>query len=263
MATIKRKKVSSKATQGQKKSDLLHNKLFWIISSVVLLIIIAASIAIPLIVNNLNKTSDESVDYVAKEYSYKDTEITFKKMNYEGVLMHADVDDYDDNTYYKHIFFVAFDFTAFYPDSSIDDGKDDDDEKLYNEKHKLALDALIEIQYEINQYNKKLLEDDDESNDSEVAVMYFVDLSLSSNNGVITSTAFGGTSDSTNSFVFGYIAGEDGFKSSYEYEYDSKNDPKTWSIFFTDYAALRTDYRHVTEFITGTDKHGSFQLELA
>ena len=263
LATIKRKKVSGKATQGQKWSKLLHNKLFWIISGVVLLIIIAAAIAIPLIVNNLNKSEDTKEDYVAKEYSYKDTSVSFKKMSYEGVLMHSDVDDYDDNTYYKHIFFVAFDFTTFYPDSAIDDGKSDDDEKLYNKDHKLALDALIEIQYTIDQYNKGLLEDDDASNDSDVAVMYFIDLSLSSNKGAITSTAFGGTSESTNTFAFGYIAGEDGFKSSYEYEYDSKNDPKTWNIFFKDYATLRSDSRHVTEFITGTDKHGSFQLALA
>ena len=46
--------------------------------------------------------------------------------------------------------------------------------------------------------------------------------------------------------------------------YDSKtNDPKSWGIFFTDFATIRSDSRHVTEFITGTDKRSSFQLELA
>ena len=49
-----------------------------------------------------------------------------------------------------------------------------------------------------------------------------------------------------------------------EPDYDSKtNEPKPWGIFFTDFATIRSDSRHVTEFITGTDKRSSFQLELA
>ena len=266
LATIKRKKVSGKATQGQKKKNILHNKLFWIISGVGLALVLAAAITIPLVLANRG-TTEEKIDYVGKTYTYNEKEVTFKKMNYEGVLMHANSDDYGDGTYYKHIFFAAFDFTAFYPDKAIDDGKNKDDESVtfyYNEQQDLALQALIEIQYTINQYNEKILADDDASNDSEVAVLYMIDLSVGKNKNVITSSKFGGSSESTNEFAFGYIAGEDGFKSSYEYDYDSKtNDPKSWGIFFTDFATIRSDSRHVTEFITGTDKRSSFQLELA
>ena len=266
LATIKRKKVSGKATQGQKKNNILHNKLFWIISGVGLVLVLAAAITIPLVLANRG-TTEEKIDYVGKTYTYNEKEVTFKKMNYEGVLMHANSDDYGDGTYYKHIFFAAFDFTAFYPDKAIDDGKNKDDESVtfyYNEQQDLALQALIEIQYTINQYNEKILADDDASNDSEVAVLYMIDLSTGKNSNVITSTKFGGGPESTNAFAFGYIAGEDGFKGSYEYEYDSKtNNPKPWGIFFTDFATIRSDSRHVTEFITGTDKRSSFQLELA
>ena len=266
MATIKRKKVSGKATQGQKKKNILHNKLFWIISGVGLVLVLAAAITIPLVLANRG-TTEEKIDYVGKTYTYNEKEVTFKKMNYEGVLMHANSDDYGDGTYYKHIFFAAFDFTAFYPDKAIDDGKNKDDESVtfyYNEQQDLALKALIEIQYTINQYNEKILADDDASNDSEVAVLYMIDLSVGKNKNAITSVKFGGSSESTNEFAFGYIAGEDGLKDSYEYEYDSKtNKPKPWGIFFTDFATIRSDSLHVTEFITGTDKRSSFQLELA
>lgn len=260
MATIKRKKVSRQATQGQKK-NILHNKLFWIISSIVLVIIIAASISIPLIIIH-NQTEETTPDYVGKEYTYKDKTVTFKKANYETVLVHADSDDYGEGTYVKHIFFAAFDFSTFYPDSAIDDGKSDDEEKLYVESHYNALNALIEIQYTIDQYNEKILNDDDKSNDGDVARLYLIDLSAGNNYVVTTSDKFGGESSSTNTFSFGYIAGEDGIKKSYEYEKDSKGEPKSWNIFFTDFATIRSDSRHVTEFITGTDNHGSFQLEL-
>ena len=266
LATIKRKKVSGKATQGQKKNNILHNKLFWIISGVGLVLVLAAAITIPLVLANRG-TTEEKIDYVGKTYTYNEKEVTFKKMNYEGVLMHANSDDYGDGTYYKHIFFAAFDFTAFYPDKAIDDGKNKDDESVtfyYNQEHDLALQALIEIQYTIDQYNEKILADDDASNDSEVAVLYMIDLSVGKNKNAITSVKFGGSSESTNEFAFGYIAGEDGIKKSYEYEYDSKtHKPKPWGIFFTDFSTIRSDSLHVTEFIKGTDKRSSFQLELA
>ena len=109
LATIKRKKVSGKATQGQKKNGLLHNKKFWIISSIISALVIACAIAIPLIIMNMS-SEEEKVDYIAKEHECHGEKITFKKMNYEGVLMHSR-DDYDDGTYYKHIFFAVFDFT--------------------------------------------------------------------------------------------------------------------------------------------------------
>ena len=107
LATIKRKKVSGKATQGQKKKNILHNKLFWIISGVGLVVVLAAAITIPLVLANQD-TTEEKIDYVGKTYTYNEKEVTFKKMNYEGVLMHANSDDYGDGTYYKHIFFAAF-----------------------------------------------------------------------------------------------------------------------------------------------------------
>ena len=63
MATIKRKKVSGKATQGQKKNNILHNKLFWIISGVGLVLVLAAAITIPLVLANRG-TTEEKIDYV-------------------------------------------------------------------------------------------------------------------------------------------------------------------------------------------------------
>ena len=257
MATIKRKKVSGKATQGQKKNGLLHNKLFWIISSIVLAIIIAASITIPVVLAN-RTTEEEKVDYVGKTYSYNNQDVTFTKMSYEGVLMHANENDYGDNTYCKHIFFVAFDFSSFYPDSAIDDGKSKDDSSVtfyYNENQDKALKALVEIQYTIDQYNKNLTDESDK------AVLYFIDLSVGNNKKVLQSAKFGGSTDATNEVAFGYIAGMDGFKKSYEYHKESKDDIKSWDIFFTDFATIRSDYRHVTEFIEGTDERASFQLE--
>lgn len=258
LATIKRKKVSGKATQGQKKNGLLHNKLFWIISSIVLVIVIAASITIPVVIFNMS-TEEEKIDYIAKKYSYQNQEVSFKKMNYEGVLMHANENDYQDSTYYKHIFFAAFDFTSFYPDSKIDDGKSKDDSSVtfyYNQNHEKALDALVEIQYTIDQYNKDVTEESDK------AVLYLIDLSAGNNSKVIQSAKFGGSSDATNEFAFGYIAGVDGFKKEYEYIKDANGNPVSWDLFFNDFSKLRSDSRHVTEFITGTTEHASFQLEL-
>ena len=77
LATIKRKKVSGKATQGQKKKNILHNKLFWIISGVGLVLVLAAAITIPLVLANQD-TTEEKIDYVGKTYTYNEKEFQEK-----------------------------------------------------------------------------------------------------------------------------------------------------------------------------------------
>lgn len=228
LATIKRKKVSTKATQGQKKTGLLRNKKFWIISCIVFIILVAAGITTGVLVARYyNKdTEKEKVDYLAKEYSYQDTTITFTKMNYEGIVMHLYPNDFNDGTYQKHIFFFAYDESTFYPDKAIDNGKDSDDETLYNNTHDNALQELIKVQFAINKWNKKILSDGDDSNNDEVAYLYVVDISVANNNSALTSSQFV-PSDATSgtTFAFGYIAGEDGPK--LEFEFKNEDDKET------------------------------------
>lgn len=233
LATIKRKKVSSKATQGQKKNGLLHSKKFWLIFSIVFIILAAAGVTTGVLVAKYNTSEEEEKeDYLAKEYTWKDTTVTFTKMNYEGVIMHVYPDDYEDNTYQKHVFYFAYDSTTFYPDKSIDNGKSasDGDTLYYNETHGIALQELIKLQYTIDQWNNTILNDTDAENDTEVAYLYIIDISKVNNANALTSSYFIPTGGATSEdFAFGYISGEDGPKLEFE---DTSEDDK--EILYTE-----------------------------
>lgn len=254
MAQIKRKKVSTAAASKQKK-NLFKNKKFWIIFSIVAAIVIAAAIAIPIVVINLTSSETEHTDYFNKDltYEYKDSEISFTKQNYEGIIMHTSELDFESEegfaTYQKHIFFFAFDLDAFYPDNSMDT----DDTKYYNSVHKEALESMKKLQYAINKHNTLILTDDDKDNDDEVAYLYVVDLGKGSNSSLITtsySAYFGGTG--SEGFIFGYINGVDKLKKTYKY------DDKDNSIFTTDMNEFNTTVcANVTEFMNDCN----FRLE--
>lgn len=256
LATIKRKKVSTKAAQGQRKG-LLHSKKFWLIFCIVFIILVAAGVTTGVLVAKYNKkTTTTKEDYLAKEYSYKDTTITFTKMTYEGIIMHLYPTDSGDGTYQKHIFYFAYDETQFYPDKAIDKGKDKDSDTLYyNQTNDEALKELIHLQFAINQWNNTILTDDDPSNDSEVAYLYIIDISKGNNSSLLSSSYFvpsGATNGSE--FAFGYIAGEDGPKLNFEYE--SEDDTE---ILYTEdmNTFVTTVSANVRKFITK-----EFKLEI-
>ncbi len=236
LAQIKRKKVSTAAAAKQKK-NLLKNKKFWIISSIVAAIVIAAAIVIPIVVINATKGETEHTDYFKKgtTYSYKDTDVSFTKANYEGIIMHTSELDFESEegftTYQKHIFYFAYDLSKFYPDTTMDT----DDEKLYNSVHKEALESMKKLQYEINKYNNEILNDSNADNDEDVAYLYVVDLGKASNKSLTSSSYasyFGGTG--AEDFIFGYIAGVDKLKKTFEY------DDKDHSIFTTNMNEFNT-----------------------
>lgn len=236
MAQIKRKKVSTAAASKQKKS-LFKNKKFWIISSIVAAIVIAAAIVIPIVVINANNSDSTETDYFEKGtvYQYQSKDVTFTKGNCDGIIMHTnDMDNESEEgfaTYQKHIFYFAFDLSTFYPDTT----NDTDDEKKYNSVHKEALDSLKKLQYSIDEYNKAIKNDDNSENDDEVAYLYIVDLGKGSNSLAVSTTYssyFGGTGAET--FIFGYIAGVDKLKKTFEY------DDKDYSIFTTDMNEFNT-----------------------
>ena len=233
MAQIKRKKVSTAKVANQKK-NLFKNKLFWIISCIAL-VLITAGIVIPIVVINYNNSNVEHKDYFGIENTYNDNKINFTKANYDSIIMHTSELDFEDKegfkTYKMHVFFFAFNLDEFYPDTTMDT----DDNKLYNITHKEALERMQILQYEINKYNEKLLNDDDKDNDDEVAVLYVVDLSKAANSNLVQSTYssyFGGTGEE--SFVFGYIAGVDKLVKSY------KQKDKEYNIFTTDMNTFNT-----------------------
>ena len=138
MATIKRKKVARVANAPKKSfKDLLHSKRFWIICSIVVASLALIGVAIFLIVYfTTSSSSDETApDYFGGEIEtldYKDLSgevVTFQKLSYDGIKM---VHSYDDDL---NIYVMALDLSAFYPDKTIDDGKntDDGDVLLYND----------------------------------------------------------------------------------------------------------------------------------
>ena len=233
MAQIKRKKVSTAKVANQKK-NLFKNKLFWIISSIAL-VLITAGIVIPIVVINYNNSKVEHKDYFGIENTYNGKVINFTKANYESIIMHTSELDFDDKegfkTYKMHIFYFAFNLDEFYPDNSMDT----DDNKLFSTTHKDALESMQKLQYHINLYNEKILNDDDKDNDDEIAQLYVVDLSKASNNNLIQSTNasyFGGSGEE--SFIFGYIDGVNKLKKNF------KRDDKENSIFTTDMNTFNT-----------------------
>ena len=206
MATIKRKKVSTAKVAKQKK-NLLKNKLFWIISSIAI-VLIAAGIIIPIVIVNSQNSNKEKTEYFSITHTYEDKEVNFTKSTYESVIMHTSELDFEAEegfkTYQKHIFFFAFDLSTFYPDKSMDT----DETTYFNSTHKEALTSMLKLQSQIDAYNKAILEDGNQDNDEDVVYLYVLDLSKGNNSYAVTSsyTQYFGCADAQ-SFAFGYING--------------------------------------------------------
>ena len=151
MARVVRK-VSNKATKGQKRGNgLLHSKKFWIIVISIVVVLAAAGITIGIIVAN-NKKSDTTVevdDYFGKTQNIHDTDVNFTKMSYQGVRLHTNPEE--GQLFNDFTFVFATDLATFYPFDILDD---DDEIAIHSvETHKSAFENLKELQYEIDKYN--------------------------------------------------------------------------------------------------------------
>lgn len=212
MAQIKRKKVNSQISKGQKKDSLLRNKKFWIIFSSIFAGLVIIGVTIGLIVYFNTKSDDNEVqDYFGGEatnlsYEYGGKNVSFTKTSYDGVLMHSWPEDNNDGTFVRYIFVFATDLSTFYPDKAIDDGKDKDDEDAvfkYNKSHNELFNQLVYLQYNIDRYNESV-------EDEEKAALYIVDTSIGDNNSIYAdSKYFGGSDDAESSALFALLT-EDG-----------------------------------------------------
>ena len=211
MATIKRKKVNTKATKGVSTDSVFKTKKFWIIFSSIVAGLIVIGVSIWLIVYFVTKTNENKIqDYFGGEstnlsYKYDDKEVKFNKISYDGVLMHHNVNDGGEGTFVTNIFVFATSLNTFYADKAIDDGKDKDDEDvtfLYDKTANSVFNQLVKLQGEIDAYNKT-------ADDDAKAVLYIVDTSIGDNSSIFADSLFGGTDDSTNTLFFGLI-NEDG-----------------------------------------------------
>lgn len=217
MATIKRKKVARVANAPKKSfKDLLHSKRFWIICSIVVASLALIGVAIFLIVYfTSSSSSDETApDYFGGEietidYKYNDEVISFQKLSYDGIKM---VHNYDNDL---NIYVMALDLSSFYPDKTIDDGKntDDGDVLLFSKTDELLWNGLKSLQAAINKYNKDL--------DGDAVRLYIVDTSVTINKTIATDSLFGGSDDSSSTTIFSYL-NIDGYKAKYKIDGNEK-----------------------------------------
>ena len=217
MATIKRKKVARVANAPKKSfKDLLHSKRFWIISSIVVASLVLIGVAIFLIVyfTSSSSSDEKAPDYFGGEietidYKYNDEVISFQKLSYDGIKM---VHNYDNDL---NIYIMALDLSSFYPDKTIDDGKntDDGDVLLFSKTDELLWNGLKSLQAAINQYNKDL--------DGDAVRLYIVDTSVTINKTIATDSLFGGSDDSSSTTIFSYL-NIDGYKAKYKIDGNEK-----------------------------------------
>lgn len=220
MATIKRKKVSNKATKGIKRDRKPFYKLkkFWIILST--LIVVAVGVVVTIVLINHFK-SDSSDDREALNYFGGESEVltqkvnkelvdsanknanmtydsnyvpTFTKIGLDGIKMHAKDTSSIGDAYIEHMFIFATDLTKFYPDETIDDDIDDDDDELYSSYQYELFKQLTYFQYCIDMENKAL-EEKAKANNDEVAYkirLYIVDTSITTNSTIFNDSLFTG-----------------------------------------------------------------------
>ena len=212
MAKIVRK-VSNKATKGQKREygfkRLLHKKLFWIITSI-LLVGIACAIILPIVLSNDSEedTTHEHPDYFNISATYTDIdgidhEVNFKKISYAGLIMEtsSDHDAIKDDKFnfntIEYAFIFAIDITKFYPEDYYKTDEDEeDDNNLKSEGDERIYNALIKLQYEIDLYNENHPNTDDD------VQLFIIDTSNSNSNAnasILTDAKFGGVSDDDDS----------------------------------------------------------------
>ena len=210
MAQIKRKKVSNQATKNVKKDKKAFYKFkrFWII--LFSLIIVGVGIGVTIGLVRYFKSDDDSDDREALNYFGGESEVltqkvnkelvdsanknanmtydsnyvpTFTKIGLEGVKLHANTEASDLDAYIDFMFIFATDLTAFYPDESIDDDIDDDDEELYSSVQYELFKQLTYFQYCIDQENARLEKEASDNNDKVdyKISLYIVDTSIDVN----------------------------------------------------------------------------------
>lgn len=181
MARIVRK-VSNKAVKGQKRerTGVVYSKKFWIIITTVLVLLIAAGITIPLVINKNNSSTStvEVDDYFGQEQKYNDNTVKFTKMTYQGVKLHIN-ESSDVHSEYTFVFAASLD--SFYPVELIDEN----DKDLKNAKHEQVFNLLKQLQYNIDLVN--------EAAGTNKVNLYIVDTSAKDGNSssyVFTDTSF-------------------------------------------------------------------------
>ena len=181
MARIVRK-VSNKAVKGQKRerTGVVYSKKFWIIIATVLVLLIAAGITIPLVINKNNSSTStvEVDDYFGQEQKYYDNTVKFTKMTYQGVKLHINESS---DVYSEYTFVFATSLDSFYPVELIDEN----DKDLNNEKNEQVFKLLKELQYNIDLVN--------EAAGTNKVNLYIVDTSAKDGNSssyVFTDTSF-------------------------------------------------------------------------
>ena len=198
MARIVRK-VSNKAVKGQKRerTGVVYSKKFWIIIATVLVLLIAAGITIPLVINKNNSSTStvEVDDYFGQEQKYYDNTVKFTKMTYQGVKLHTN--EFSD-VYSEYTFVFATSLDSFYPVELIDEN----DKDLKNEKHEQVFKLLKELQYNIDLVN--------EAAGTNKVNLYIVDTSAKDGNSssyVFTDTSFNpGQNENLTELFFLYTA---------------------------------------------------------
>ena len=247
MAKIKKKRVSVEATKKIKKEKkgLLHSKLFWGCVGVVAAAAITLAIVLPIVLNQSN-TTKEVPDYFGQTQEYTDatgtaTEVKFNKGNYSTVLQHTNANKGNDgagvenaNLFTEYVIVFATDLSAFYPEKFLDSNGDD----LHEENHEKAFKTLIQLQYEIDKYNKET-----NSSSVELFIVDTRDSLYSENEGILTDTSFGG-SDNGSTLLF-CLYTRDGIKKNYKSGENSEE-----NLFATDYnGTLLTALNNLVNYI--------------
>lgn len=194
-------KLNRKNIRGKGFKNLIHKKLFWILSAVAVLLI-AAAIIIPIVVVNSNKTEEVKVDdYFGKTYKIDDREIKFKKSSNAGVHMYSNL--YEDS----YLFVFALDLSKFYPETL----KDKDGNELKDDTHERIFNMIKSLQEEIDIYNETSNEEDTK------AYLLIVDTTPNANsdNGNIYDD-FGTVTEDINPLFFVYNSIESEVKKTYK-----------------------------------------------
>lgn len=220
MARVVRK-VSSKATMGQKKEGRFFNsKKFWILISTIVIVLIAVAVTTGIIIYNNNKTEETKQvdDYFGKSDYYKNKdynnnnqyEITgFNKSTYGALKMYTSSDSSDTDAgdiYVTYAIVFACDLSTFYPMDYYITDSDGNNQNQKNDEHEKIYKYLIQLQYEIEKYN--------ETSD-QVAKLFIIDLASkdgSENNKILDDQEFVQSSEDDIITQFISVHTEDGLQ---------------------------------------------------
>lgn len=236
------RKVSNKSVRGQKKDKgILKNKKFWIISIISLLVVVAAIVTTVIIVNNVEEEQTIEVDdYFNQKHTYKDNtntehEINFTKASYSSARMYTN-QNFED-TYVDYLFIFATDLSTFYPFDILD--SDGEVLKKKTDEHSKTFNALLKLQFEIDNYNK---------NSSKKSMLLIIDTAANSeNSAILVDEFFVGkeVSSSDNTSVVFSLVTIDGC--DVEFAYESEKNMK--SLIFTSYSSYISNQNNYLNFI--------------